>query len=77
VKLYGKQQPKPTGEMWRKIADDFYSMWQNPNCIGAMDRKHFEIQAPKNSGTLYFNYKKTFSVVHLAFVDVNYKLIFF
>jgi hypothetical protein len=46
VKLYGEQWPKPTGEMWRKIADDFYSMWQFPNCIGAIYKKHFEIQDP-------------------------------
>jgi hypothetical protein len=44
-----KGMPEPIGEMWRQIADDFYSMWQFPNCIGAIDGKHFEIQAPKNS----------------------------
>ncbi|PNF29515.1 hypothetical protein B7P43_G01933 [Cryptotermes secundus] len=53
-----KEMPEPTGEMWRKMTDDFYSMWQFPNCIGAIDGKHFEIQTPKNSGSLYFNYKK-------------------
>ncbi|PNF18595.1 hypothetical protein B7P43_G06252 [Cryptotermes secundus] len=70
-----KEMPEPTGEMWRKIADDFYSMRQFPNCIGEIDGKHFEIQAPKNSRSLYFNYKKTFSVVLLALVDANYKFV--
>jgi hypothetical protein len=68
-----KEMPEPTGEMWRKIADDFYSLWQFPNCIGVIDGKHFEIQAPKNSGSLYLNYKKNFSVVLLALVDENDK----
>jgi hypothetical protein len=53
--------------------EEFYSLWQFPNCIGAIDGKYTEIQAPNNSGSLFFNYKKTFSVVLLAVVDANYK----
>jgi hypothetical protein len=52
----------------------FYSIWQFPNCIGATDGKHTEIQAVHNSGSL-FNYKKAFSVVLLALVDANYKFV--
>jgi hypothetical protein len=44
-----------------------------PTCE-AIWNKHFETQTPHNSGSLFFNYRKTFSVVLLALVDANYKL---
>nr|CAI5845521.1 unnamed protein product [Callosobruchus analis] len=43
--------------------------------IGAIDGKHVIIQAPANTGSLCFSYKKSFSVVLLALVSADCKFI--
>jgi hypothetical protein len=67
--------PKPTSQQWQSIATDFDKFWNFPNCIGAIDGKHFKIRAPNNSGSMYINYKKFFSIVLLAVVDAKYKFV--
>lgn len=66
----------PTSEDgWRDLAEKFGSRWNFHHAIGAIDGKHISIKAPKNSGTLYHNYKGFFSVILLAVVDADYKFI--
>lgn len=65
----------PTQEEWIDICNGYLKDWNFPNCVGAVDGKHFWIQAPPNSGSLYYNYKKTFSIVLMAACDHNYKFI--
>ncbi|GBP80033.1 hypothetical protein EVAR_53173_1 [Eumeta japonica] len=67
--------PTPSQGKWLQIADELWSMWDFPNCLEALAGKYVTIEAPANSRSLYFNYKKTFSVVLLALVDANYKFV--
>lgn len=63
----------PNTEEWEEIARGFWNLWNVPNCFGAIDGKHIHIQCPPNSGTLFFNYKKSFSIVLMAACDHLYR----
>lgn len=60
----------PTQDDFKRIEQDFWQKWNIPNCIGGIDGKNVRVKAPKNSGSLFFNYKDYFSVVLIAIVDV-------
>lgn len=63
---------EPTEEDWRQISEGFKINWNLPNCVGAIDGNHVRIRAPYNSGSQYFNYKETFSIVLFAVCDYKY-----
>lgn len=62
----------PTADEFKTISDKFYVKTGMPNCLGAIDGKHVRIVCPNKSGSLYYNYKKTFSIVLMAACDANY-----
>lgn len=64
--------PVPSEEILLKNAENFAKKWSLPNCVGAIDGKHVNIQAPKNSGSSYFNYKKNHSIILFGVCDANY-----
>lgn len=56
-------------ENWEKISKEFENLWNLPHCLGALDGKHFALKRPPHSGSIFFNYKKFFSMVLLATCD--------
>ena len=60
---------------WKKIAKEFEQRWNFSHALGALDGKHVVMQAPARSGSSFFNYKKTHSIVLLAVCNAKYEFI--
>nr|CAH7746402.1 unnamed protein product [Callosobruchus chinensis] len=69
------RMPSSEGK-WLRVAASYENMWNFPHCIGAVDGKHVVLQAPMNSGSDFYNYKSTFSIVLFGLVDANYNFLF-
>jgi len=63
-------------DAWKIVAHDFVDRWNFPHCLGAMDGKHCCTAPSLKSGSLYHNYKETFSIVFLALVDAQLRFIY-
>ena len=64
----------PTTEAaWKRIGEEFDYKWNFPHCLGEIDGKRVVIQAPNRSGSEFFNFKKTHSIVFLAVCKANYE----
>ena len=58
---------------WKSVAQEFESKWDFPHAVGTLDGKHMVMQAPHNSGSAYFNYKKTHSIALLVVCNAKYE----
>ncbi|KAB0790347.1 hypothetical protein PPYR_15286 [Photinus pyralis] len=71
--LHTEYFKRSTDQDWLNISEEFWTRWNFPNTLGAIDGKHVAVQCPTNSGSLYYNYKKYYSIVLLACCDADYK----
>lgn len=68
--------PEPNTENWIEISELFYKKTNFSNCLGSIDGKHIRCRNPNNCSSLFYNYKKDFSILLMAVVDANLNLIF-
>lgn len=57
---------KYSKEKWTDVADTYYTRWNMPNCLGAVDGKHVKLKCPPNAGSLYYNYKVCSPLIFLT-----------
>ena len=62
-------------EDWKKIEERFRNRWNVSHEVSALDGKHIPIKKPKKCGSQYFNYRGCFSLVHLALVNADFKIL--
>ncbi len=65
-------RPPANTEEWKQPSDGCERLWNFPHCLGAIDGKHIQMQAPVNCGSQYYNYKGSHSIVLMAVCDYNY-----
>lgn len=63
-------------EDWETVAEEFKRRAHFPMCLGAIDGKHIRVQNFPKSGSMFFNFKKFYSIVLLGIADSHYKFLF-
>lgn len=63
-----------TPQNWLDVSNDFFTTWNMPNCLGAIDGKHIKLKCPPNAGSQYFNYKVIYAKLYsfTQFLIVRY-----
>ncbi|XP_069683589.1 uncharacterized protein [Periplaneta americana] len=74
-KMKDETIPVPKEEDWKRIAADFWRLWNFPNCLGALQGKQVEIEVHASRGAPSNSYTRKFSVVLLALVDAHYRFV--
>jgi len=57
------RMPVSTKEILLATSNEFYLKWNFPNFVGSIDGKHIRLKCPSNSGSMYHNYKRYYSIV--------------
>lgn len=65
------QQMSTSPDDWEAIASRYEEQWQYPHCIGAIDGRHVVMVAPPNSGSVFYNYKGSHSIILMDIADVH------
>ncbi|XP_050339003.1 putative nuclease HARBI1 [Bactrocera neohumeralis] len=73
TKLGAVYVSEPNEEDFKQISQDFWELWNTPNCVGSIDGKLIAIRCPPKSGSQFFCYKNFFSIVLLAVCDARYR----
>ena len=72
VLLLQYMQRPTTSLEWKRVSEGFEHLWNFPHCVGSIDGKHIVMQAPARSGSTFYNYKGTHSIVLMAVCDAHY-----
>ncbi|XGW22552.1 hypothetical protein V3C99_005072, partial [Haemonchus contortus] len=75
--LYREAFPPFTRQHLEEVANKTQVRYDYPRAAGFMDGKHINIKKPARSGALYYNYKGTHSIILLALVDCDYRILAF
>lgn len=67
--------PMPTEHSLKMIAEDYWKLWGFPHCVGSLDGKHIRLKCPTKSGSMFYNYKKYFSIVLQEVADAKCKFV--
>lgn len=67
--------PEVSQQKWCEYSTEFETRWNLPHCCAAIDGKHVTITCPPNSGSMFYNYKKQYSIVLMAMCDAHYNFI--
>lgn len=64
-------------DTWKRVSSEYQEKWNMPHCLGALDGRHMALKKPPHSGSMFYNYKKFFSMVLLGICDAYKRFIFF
>nr|CAI5834587.1 unnamed protein product [Callosobruchus analis] len=69
-------KPPTNAEGSKKVAEDLYTMWDFPLCLGALGGRHIDFETLKSAGSFYYHYKRNSSIVLLGLTDPNHEILY-